>query len=134
MTIYDNKITYFTNNRFSKISKYDKVKIEIFNSTYKFPPEVHICGLDEKYHPIFGRKVFINSNFVYTIPYGLLPLLFQKGSQPLINFVNIAIKQDLRNENFVFLCYRKWNNFIIYSKKNYFMTIYSLQYFKWEFF
>jgi hypothetical protein len=78
--------------------------------------------------------VFINGNFVYTIPYGLLPLLFQKGSQPLINFVNIAIKQDLRNENFVFLCYRKWNNFIIYSHLKYFMTIYSLQYFKWEFF
>ena len=75
--------------------------------------------------------MFINGNLVYTIPYGLPQLLFQKGSQPLINFVNIAIKQDLWNENFVFLFYRKWNKFIIYSKKNYFMTIYSLQYFKW---
>jgi len=73
---------------FSKISKYDKIEIKISNTTYKFSPDAHPSGLDERFHPIFGSQVFINNKLKYTIPYGLPPLLFPKGSEPLINFQN----------------------------------------------
>ena len=73
---------------FSKISKCDKVEIEILNTTYKFSPDAKVSGEDERLHPIFGSKVYINDELVYNIPFGLPPLLFPQGSSPLINFIN----------------------------------------------
>ena len=73
---------------FSKLSINDKVKIEILNTTYRFSPDAAICGNDQRYNPIFGSNVYINDVLQESIPYGLPPLLFQKGSAPLINFIN----------------------------------------------
>ena len=44
---------------FSKICKYDKVKIEIVNRIYKFSPESEPSGTDERNNPIFGSNVYI---------------------------------------------------------------------------
>lgn len=73
---------------FSKMCQNDEVEIKIYNTKYKFSPDAKESGGDEKLHPIFGSQVFINNKLIYTIPYGLPPLLFPKGSSPLINFIN----------------------------------------------
>lgn len=73
---------------FSKLCIFDKVSIEIYPSTYKFSPDAEISGTDERFHPIFGSKVFINNKLKYTLPYGLPTLLFPKKSTPFINFIN----------------------------------------------
>lgn len=73
---------------FSKISKHDKVDIEIFNTMYKFSPDAKYSGENERYHPIFASRVYINNELMYNIPFGLAPLLFPQKSVPLINFIN----------------------------------------------
>jgi hypothetical protein len=73
---------------FSKLCVFDKVTIEICNSLYRFSPDAQISGTDERFHPIFGSKIFINDKLIQNLDYGLPTLLFSKGISPLINFVN----------------------------------------------
>lgn len=73
---------------FSRLCMYDKVTIEICNSLYRFSPDAQISGTDERFHPIFGSKVYINDKLIYNLDYGLPTLLFEKGLCPRINFVN----------------------------------------------
>jgi FtsP/CotA-like multicopper oxidase with cupredoxin domain len=73
---------------FSKLSKNDNVQIEIVNTTHRFSPDADESGVNIKYQPIFGSKVYIDSILIASNSFGLPTILFTRGKAPLINFVN----------------------------------------------
>ena len=82
------KLPIFNLTDFEKLCINDKVEVEIVFSTHKFSPDAALCGIDERYHPIFGSNVYINGVLTNSNKYGLPALVFKKGSTPLINFIN----------------------------------------------
>lgn len=66
----------------------DVIKVEIFNTTYRFSSTSGESGTDVTQNPIFGHKAYKNNVEVSSSDYGLPWFKIQKGSAPKIIFDN----------------------------------------------
>jgi hypothetical protein len=74
--------------RFPKLRPTDDVRIIIYNARHKFSIDVEYSGTDEKMHPIFRSRVFINGGLFTESTFGLPFIRFAKGSKPKITYDN----------------------------------------------
>ncbi|HLX54398.1 MAG TPA: multicopper oxidase domain-containing protein, partial [Aquella sp.] len=73
---------------FSKFEKCDEVKIVICNRKHKFATDAEASGTDIATQPIFGSKVYLNSEKISESTFGLPFMRFAQGSRPKITYHN----------------------------------------------